>query len=84
MQRICVWDTDSLMKSGRIHRFFDVFRQTLQILCRNQARLVQALQIGYFSRRDELLAMRRIKRFSHRSPLAARRGQQNHRLTCDF
>ena len=46
VQRICVWDTDSLMKSGRIHRFFYIFRQTLQILCRNQARLIQALRVG--------------------------------------
>ena len=38
MQRVCVSHTDSLMKSGRIHRFFYVFRQSLQILCRNQAR----------------------------------------------
>ena len=30
--------------------------QKLQILCRNQAHLVQAIQVGYFSRRDELLA----------------------------
>jgi len=44
------------MKSGRIHRFFGVIRQKLQNLCRNQARFVQALQVGYFSRRDELLA----------------------------
>jgi len=34
------------MKSGRIHRFFDAFRQKLQILCRNQARLIQTLQVG--------------------------------------
>lgn len=40
----------------QIHRFFYVFRQKLQILCRNQARSIQALQVGYFSRRDELLA----------------------------
>ena len=85
----------------QIHRFFDVFRQKLQILCRNQARLVQALQVGYFSRRDDLLVacsdlltMRPMQRTSRhaphapcaikRSPLAARRDQQNHRLTCDF
>jgi len=43
-------------KTRQIHRFFDAFRQKLQILCRNQARLAQALQVGCFSRRDDLLA----------------------------
>ena len=43
-------------KIRQIHRFFDVFRQKLQILCRNQARLIQVLQVGYFSRREDLLA----------------------------
>jgi len=46
-------------KTRQIHRFFDAFRQKLQILCRNQARLAQALQVGCFSRRDDLLATRR-------------------------
>ena len=43
-------------KIRQIYRFFYIFRQKLQILCRNQARSIQALQVGYFSRRDELLA----------------------------
>jgi len=30
----------------QIHRFFYVFRQSSQILCRNQARLIQTLQVG--------------------------------------
>ena len=45
-------------KIRQIHRIFDAFRQNPQILCRNQARLIQVLQVGYFSRRDDLLAMR--------------------------
>ena len=44
-------------KIRQIYRFFYIFRQKLQILCRNKARSIQALQVGYFSRRDELLVM---------------------------
>ena len=51
-------------KIRQIHRIFDAFRQKLQILCRNQARLVQALQVDYCSRGDDLLATRHVQRSS--------------------
>ena len=66
-------------KIRQIHRFFDAFRQKLQILCRNQARLIQTLQVSYFSRRDELLATRHAPHTHPRTPLA-----KNRRFTCDF
>jgi len=34
-------------KIRQIHRFFDAFRQKLQILCRNQARLVKSGAVGH-------------------------------------
>ena len=51
----------------QIHRFFGVIRQKLQNLCRSQARLVQALQVGCCSQREELLVMCSGLLAAHRS-----------------
>jgi len=58
-------------KIRQIYRFFYIFRQKLQILCRNQARSIQALQVGYFSRRDELLATCSVLLATRHAPRAA-------------
>ena len=59
-------------KIRQIYRFFNAFRQKLQILCRNQARLIQTLQVSYFFRRDDLLATRHAPRAATFSPRATR------------
>ena len=61
VQRICICGTDSLTKSGKSTDFL-----------RNQARLAQALQVGCFSRRDDLLA-------TCSDPLATRHVQRSSR-----
>ena len=76
-------------KIRQIHRIFDAFRQNPQILCRNQARLVQVLQVGCFSRRDDLLATCSVllatpAHISHVARNRASRAPQKPRFTCNF
>ena len=54
-------------KIRQIYRFFDAFRQKLQILCRNQARLIKALHACCCSLRNELLATHVLNAFCARS-----------------